>query len=47
MAVFTDTSIPWEIIAAKHDKLAVASDDKKQPEDSKPVSNGTLLEDSR
>ena len=26
-------SIPWEIIAAKHDKLEVASDDSKQPED--------------
>ena len=23
-------SIPWEIIAAKHDKLAAASDDSKQ-----------------
>ena len=40
-------SIPWEIIAAKHDKLEVASDDSKQPEDSKPVSNGTLSEDSK
>ena len=40
-------SIPWEIIAAKHDKLEVASDGSKQPEGSKPVSNGTLSEDSK
>ena len=40
-------SIPWEIIAAKYDKLAAASDDSKQFEDSKPVSNGTLSEDSK
>ena len=36
-------SIPWEMIAAKHDNL----DDRKQLEDSKPVSNSTLSEDSK
>ena len=37
-------SIPLEIIA---EKLEAASDDGKQPEDSKPVGNGTLPEDSK
>ena len=37
-------SIPWEIIAAKHDNLAAASDGSKQLEDRKPVSNSTLSE---
>ena len=48
MAVFTGT-IPWEIIAAKHDRLEVVSDDSKQLEDSKPVSSSTvtLSEDSK
>ena len=29
-------SIPWEMLAAKQEKLKVASNDCKQPEDSKP-----------
>ena len=45
--IYGNYSIPWEMIAAKHDKLEVVSDDSKQLEDSKPVSNSTLSEDSK
>ena len=47
--IYGHYSIPWEIIAAKHDKLEVVSDDSKQLEDSKPVSSSTvtLSEDSK
>ena len=34
--IYGHYSIPLAIIAAKHEKLEAASDDGKQPEDSKP-----------
>ena len=45
--IYGQHSIPLEIIAAKHEKLEAASDDCKQPEDSKQVGNSTLPEDSK
>ena len=45
--IYGHYSIPWAVIAANHENLETASDDSKQPEDSKPVSNKTLSEDSK